>query len=403
MDKIIFQRLKIEAPLFWKLFLGLGFFILVGYLCAHYMETEGHYVTGMNNQIVWGMPHVFAVLLIVIASGVLNVASMSSVFNFKLFKPLAPLSALMAVAFLISGLVVLVLDLGRPDRLIVAMTTYNFKSIFAWNIFLYSGFAAILVVYLWFMLDRTVSNYSKPVGVFAFLWRIILTTGTGSIFGFLIARDAYGTAILAPLFIIMSLLYGTVIYFLLLKIINYFQDTLMTDEVKDNLRKITIFFLFANLYFLVLYHITNLYISKHYDYEVFILTAGGIYTTIFWIGQVLIGLLLPLYLLLNKKSNNESNFIISSLLVVFGSFAAIYVIIISGQAFPLNIFNDYIIVESSFYDNVIHDYTPSLYEIGLGIGGVALSLIIILIVIRNLDFLPSVIQIRKPLVDEKSD
>lgn len=403
MDKIIFQRLKIEAPLFWKLFLGLGFFILVGYLCAHYMETEGHYVTGMNNQIVWGMPHVFAVLLIVIASGVLNVASMSSVFNFKLFKPLAPLSALMAVAFLISGLVVLVLDLGRPDRLIVAMTTYNFKSIFAWNIFLYSGFAAILVVYLWFMLDRTVSNYSKPVGVFAFLWRIILTTGTGSIFGFLIARDAYGTAILAPLFIIMSLLYGTVIYFLLLKVINYFQDTLMTDEVKDNLRKITIFFLFANLYFLALYHITNLYISKHYDYEVFILTSGGIYTIIFWIGQVLIGLLLPLYLLLNKNSNNESNFMISSLLVVFGSFAAIYVIIISGQAFPLNIFNDYIIVESSFYDNVIHDYTPSLYEIGLGIGGVALSLIIILIAIRNLDFLPSVIQIRKPLVDEKSD
>ena len=403
MDKIIFQRLKIEAPLFWKLFLGLGFFILVGYLCAHFMETEGHYVTGMNNQIVWGMPHVFAVLLIVIASGVLNVASMSSVFNFKLFKPLAPLSALMAVAFLISGLVVLVLDLGRPDRLIVAMTTYNFKSIFAWNIFLYSGFAAILIVYLWFMLDRTVSNYSKPVGVFAFLWRIILTTGTGSIFGFLIARDAYGTAILAPLFIIMSLLYGTVIYFLLLKIINYFQDTLMTDEVKDNLRKITIFFLFANLYFLVLYHITNLYISKHYDYEVFILTAGGIYTIIFWIGQVLIGLLLPLYLLLSKNSNNESNFIISSLLVVFGSFAAIYVIIISGQAFPLNIFNDYIIVESSFYDNVIHDYTPSLFEIGLGIGGIALSLIIILIAIRNLDFLPSVIQIRKPLVDEKSD
>ena len=61
------------------------------------------------------------------------------------------------------------------------------------------------------------SNYSKPVGVFAFLWRIILTTGTGSIFGFLIARDAYGTAILAPLFIIMSLLYVTVIYLLILK------------------------------------------------------------------------------------------------------------------------------------------------------------------------------------------
>ena len=34
---------------------------------------------------------------------------------------------------------VLMLDLGRPDRLIVAATHYNFKSVFAWNVFLYSG------------------------------------------------------------------------------------------------------------------------------------------------------------------------------------------------------------------------------------------------------------------------
>ena len=39
------------------------------------MEHQGHYVTGMNNQIVWGMPHVFAIFLIVAASGALNVAS----------------------------------------------------------------------------------------------------------------------------------------------------------------------------------------------------------------------------------------------------------------------------------------------------------------------------------------
>ena len=53
-----------------------------------------------------------------------------------------------AIAFLIAGLIILVLDLGRPDRLIVAMTTYNFKSIFAWNIFLYSGFFVILAALL---------------------------------------------------------------------------------------------------------------------------------------------------------------------------------------------------------------------------------------------------------------
>jgi Ni/Fe-hydrogenase subunit HybB-like protein len=48
---------------------------------ALYMEHSGHVVTGMNNQIVWGLPHVFAIFLIVAASGVLNVASIGSVFG----------------------------------------------------------------------------------------------------------------------------------------------------------------------------------------------------------------------------------------------------------------------------------------------------------------------------------
>ncbi len=401
MDKIVFRKFIIDSKTFWTMFFGLGFFILVGFLCSHYMETEGHYVTGMNNQIVWGLPHIFAVLLIVIASGVLNIASISSVFDKKLYKPLAPLSALLAMAFLISGLAILVLDLGRPDRLIVAMTTYNFKSIFAWNIFLYSGFAAVLGLYIWTMLDRNVNRFSRPAGIFAFTWRIILTTGTGSIFGFLISREAYGTAILAPLFIIMSLLYGTVVYYLILRTINYFQKTLVSEEIISNLRKLTILFLFANLYFLVLYHVTNLYIAKHQAFEKFILLDGGVYTFAFWFGQVIIGLILPIYFLLNDKKKSESSMIKSTFLILIGSFIAMYVIIIAGQAYPLKIFTNYEILESSFFDNVVHSYIPSIYEFGLGLGGIALSLIIVLVGVANLDFLPTIIKGHKP--EDKTD
>ena len=126
-----------------------GYYLLLGVLAlvtaigmgaVWTMEHNGHIVTGMNNQIVWGLPHVFAVFLVVAASGALNVASMASVFGKTEYKPLAPLSGLLAIALLLGGLTVLMLDLGRPDRLIVAMTHFNFKSIFALNIFLYSGF-----------------------------------------------------------------------------------------------------------------------------------------------------------------------------------------------------------------------------------------------------------------------
>ena len=391
-DKIVLTKYIIPPKLFWSKFFLLGFFILIGFACSLYMEHEGHYVTGMNNQIVWGLPHIFAVLLIVIASGVLNIASISSVFDKKLYKPLAPLSALLAVAFLIAGLIVLVLDLGKPDRLIVAMTTYNFKSIFSWNIFLYSGFAVVLAVYMWTMLDREVNRFSKYAGTFAFGWRIILTTGTGSIFGFLVAREAYATAILAPLFIVMSLLYGTAVYYLILKIISKFHNTYISDDIVKNLRKLTIMFLFANLYFLFLYHITNMYIAKHLDYEIFILSSGGIYTIAFWVGQLFVGIIMPIILLNSSRLSLEYSLILSSVLILIGSFIAMYVIIIGGQAYPLTIFPDHVIIESSFYDNVVHSYIPSLYELGLGLGGVALALIIVLIGIANFKFLPTIIK-----------
>lgn len=384
----LFSRFIIEQRLFWSIFLGLGFFVLLGIFCAHYMETEGHYITGMNNQIIWGLPHIFAVFMIIISSGVLNIASLSSVFDKEKYKLLVFLSGLIAIFYLIGGLAVLVLDLGRPDRLIVAMTTYNFKSIFAWNIFLYSGFFLVLLIYLWTMLDYEIKKYSKSMGIFAFVWRIILTTGTGSIFGFLVAREAYATAILAPLFIVMSLLYGVAIYYAYHSSICWLNKTKISQTMLDNFKKLMIIFLFTNLYFLILYHITNIYISKHLDYEIFLLVSGGIYTLLFWVGQFLIGIVLPLILLIFNKNNSPLSLLITSKIILLGGLFAVAVIIIGGQAYPLNIFPDHQIIESAFYDNVIHSYVPSIYELGLGIGGLTLATLIILIGIANFKFIP---------------
>ena len=195
MKKIFYKEWGIESPKYWLILAVLAAVAGVGGLAALYMEHNGHWVSGMNNQIVWGTPHVFAIFLIVAASGALNVASIGSVFGQKMYKPLARLSGLLAVTLLVGGLLVLVLDLGQPSRLIVAMTTYNFKSIFAWNIYLYVGFIAIVGVYLFTMMERKANSYSKGVGVLAFVWRLALTTGTGSIFGFLVARQGYDAAI----------------------------------------------------------------------------------------------------------------------------------------------------------------------------------------------------------------
>lgn len=383
-----FSSLEAKSVQYWILLTALGLTAVVGYLSSHHMDSHGHYISGMSNQIVWGFPHVIAIFLIVAASGALNVASISSVFGKYDYKPLARLSALLAIALLVGGLAILVLDLGRPDRLIVAMTKYNFKSIFAWNIFLYTGFIIITGIYLWMMMERKMNKFSKSAGFFAFIWRLILTTGTGSIFGFLVARQAYDAAIMAPLFIIMSFAFGMAVFILVLQASYKWSHRNLGDAMLDKLRKLLGIFVASVLYFVIAYHLTNLYATEHHGIESFILLHGGIYTLLFWGVQIILGCLIPLALIFIKPMSQCRNCLtIASILVIIGGLAQIYVIIIGGQAYPLVLFPG-MEESSSFYDGVVAEYTPSIWEILLGIGGTCIALLVVTVGVAVLDFLP---------------
>ncbi len=385
---VVYRELEGRSKGYWALLLALGAVLLLGLFAAYTMEEHGHIITGMTNQIVWGLPHVFAVFLIVAASGALNVASIASVFGKTAYKPLAPLSGLLAIALLAGGLMVLMLDLGRPDRLLVAATVYNFKSVFAWNVFLYSGFFAFVAIYLWTMMERKMNPYTKPAGFAAFIWRLVLTTGTGSIFGFLVARTAYDTALLAPMFIIFSFAYGLAVFNLVLLAAYCGSGRPLGDRILFRLGKLLGIFIGASFYFVLVYHLTNLYFTKNHGFERFILLDGGIYPALFWGGQIVVGYLIPLLLIFAPATRTSRKALgAASALVILGAFAQMYVTIIGGQAYPLELFPG-MQVSSTFYDGVIHPYTPSVWEIMLGFGGVALALAIVVFGIKILRFLP---------------
>jgi molybdopterin-containing oxidoreductase family membrane subunit len=79
---------------------------------------------------------------------------------------------------------------------------------------------------------------------------------------------------------------------------------------------------------------------------------------------------------------------VASALVIIGGIAQMYIIIIGGQAYPLSIFPNHDVVSSTFYDGVVASYTPSLYEVALGIGGIAIALALTMFVMKVLPFLP---------------
>lgn len=388
-DKTTYKEIAGNGGDYLSLIAWLGVIAAAGIGAAFFMETHGHVVTGMTNQIVWGMPHVFAVFLIIAASGALNIASMSSVFGKKIYKPLGRLSAIMALALLAGGLMVLVLDLGRPDRLDVAMLKQNFKSIFAWNIYLYSGFFGVVIVYLWMMMERRFNKYSRIAGTFAFVWRLALTTGTGSIFGFLMARPGYDAAIMAPMFIAMSFAFGLAIKIIFVTSTYRASKRPLGDKLLFQMRNLLGIFIAAALYFNIAQHLTNLYAPEHMGVEKFILLDGGVYTMLFWVGQILLGAIIPMALLFHPATNRSCQGInAASMLVILGGLAQVYVIIVGGQAYPLEMFPGFE-VTSTFFDGSVHSYAPSLPEIVLGLGGVATALLIIMLAVKYLPILPA--------------
>ena len=388
MRTIEFREIEGRSTGYLALIVLLALVTLAGVLAGHHMDNEGHHVTGMNNRIVWGLPHVFAVFLIVAASGALNVASLSSVFARAAYEPLARLSGVLAIALLAGGLSVLVLDLGRPDRLVVAMTHYNFSSIFAWNMLLYTGFMAVVVVYLWMHMERRMQRHVRRAGVVALVWRILLTTGTGCIFGFLVARQAYDAAIMAPLFVAMSLSLGLAVFILVLLATASTTARPLDDDLLRRLARLQALFVSVVLYFVAARHLANLYVAEHGAVERFLLVDGGAFPAVFWIGQILLGSVLPLAVLWGRRRVTRGWTAAAASLVVLGGLSQLYSVIIGGQAAPLVIFPGKEVIEGALVAGEPARYLASLPELLLGLGGVAISGLILMIAVKVLRILP---------------
>ena len=54
MKKIYFSEIKGNSLGYLAVVAGLGLIVALGLGAFLYMEHNGHWVTGMNNQVVWG-------------------------------------------------------------------------------------------------------------------------------------------------------------------------------------------------------------------------------------------------------------------------------------------------------------------------------------------------------------
>nr|CRH05010.1 Integral membrane subunit DsrP, involved in the intracellular sulfur oxidation. NrfD superfamily protein [Candidatus Magnetococcus massalia] len=369
---------------YYTLLLILAAVVGVGLLTFLYIEHYGHGVTGMTNKVVWGLPHIFAISLLVMASGALNLASMATVFGNAHYKQFRRFSAFLAISLLVGGLMVLVLDLGRPDRMLLTMLHMNLKSMFTWNVFLYSGFVLLCFFYLWAMMSN--EKYVKLSGSAAFAGRVILTTGTGSIFGVIHAREVFHSAITAPTFIAVSLTSGTAVCILLLVSTFRMTGRELDEKLIRGMRNALIFFTFLVLYLMVVEKFTKFYSPAFYEVETWIMT--GPYAWLYWFGIIGIGIIVPLVIMVHRTWGNDVNAImVAAVAAIIGEVAFVAHVLLAGQSYPFNPFPGYE-VSSTFQDGAVASYVPAMPELLLGMGGVAMAGLIYIMGIKFFRLLP---------------
>ena len=223
----------------------------------------------------------------------------------------------------------------------------------------------------------------------AFLWRLFMTTGTGSVLGFLVARAAFRSAIMAPEFIALSLSFGTAIFVLVLLALQRFEGRpVPSPALRARLSRLLGLLIAIALYFVAIQHGTGLYQAERRDVEHFLLFQGGLYSVLIWGGFVMLGSVLPMMLLFDPlRAGRHASLASASALVVLGGLCLLYATVIGGEAFPLELFPG-MQVSSSAFDGVVKPYSPSLPELALGLGAAGVAGVVLLMAMWVLPLLP---------------
>ncbi len=385
--KIYFERIEGKGAKF-NLFLGiLIIFTILGFFYSYIMFTKGYYITGMTNNVPWGVMKVLTIYFIGLSAGSLILSSLSVVFGKKEYKPFARVSAYLAAILLMVALISLGYNLGRPERVLMLFFHPNPESILSWNSLFYTSYILLCFIYI-FAMEKEMERLVKVLGVIAVIIAVLVHSGTGGIFGFIRARELYHSSLTPLAFVAAALSSGTALIIILLSLTFKLTGRFLDTRLLIGLGRFLAIFIIVVLYFFLVENLTRVYSPDSYYPTHFMLFSLNEYSLLFWVGLILFGCLIPLIILFHPKLSKEIFWVIfASILVVIGVFCERYIIVFPGQVYPLELFPGKHIT-SPFMDGQFDFYCVSFPEFMQVLGVFSILGILYILGLKILPLLP---------------
>ena len=314
----------------------LGAIAVAGLASFAVSYLQGHQVFGSSNVIPWGLPIVIAIYLIGLSAGSLILSSLTYVFGQEKYKPIARVAVFLAIVLIFGAMVAIAVDLGRPEkawRLFMFFYLNNMTSMFALNGILYGGYFVISLTYLGTILANK-PKLTRPIGIFAVCWAALVHMGTGAIFGFIATREIFFSPVKPFEFLAAAMVSGLALLIIAVYATLRLNGRSVSYEIIYSLRRLLAMLIVLLLLLVTVDKLTHIY-SPSRDAAMFLLT--GRYSSLFWSGQIGLGYIIPLIILVHPRTSKSITWIlVAATSVVVGIFFERLALVLPGLAYPLH-------------------------------------------------------------------
>ena len=256
--------------------------VIIGNGLVFYSQQldRGLVVTGLSDQISWGSYIANFTFLVGVAAAAVMLVIPAYIFHRDDIKHMVLIGEGIAVAAVIMCMAFVVVDMGRPDRILHMLPfigRFNFPaSLLAWDVVVLAGYLFLNLTIPFYILfekyrDREPNPKIYLPGVFiAIGWAISIHTVTAFLFSSNAGRPFWHTAVLGPRFLASAFAAGPALIVLALQIIDRVTDFKVERRVIDFLAMIITVALQINLFLLGVELFTEFYTGEHNTSAVFL-------------------------------------------------------------------------------------------------------------------------------------
>ena len=397
----------------WMAFLIISFGVCI-YAYTIQLKT-GLGVTGLRDYVSWGM-YIANFVFFVAASLIgMLISAVLGLIGIKWITPLARIAEIIAVAFAAVAGLVIVSDMGRPDRLPYVFMYGRVQSPILWDVTVVTTYfvMSLLLYFLplipdlslgkdklkgvpkihrwiydilslnWVGNKEQVNIINKSVRILLILIipvAFAIHTVTSWLFA-VTPRAGWDSTIFGPYFITGAFVAGSAAVIIAMYFFqkSYKLKAYLTDFHFDKMGKLLVLVSMVYLYFNINEFLVPGYKLKQADAIHLKSLFTGHWAITFWATQIL-GLILPTILLLFKKIRKALPMLIISIFVLAGAWVKRYIIVVPTQEHPF--------LPIQNVPDYFKGYTPTLIETAITLASIILVLIIITILSKIFPVIP---------------